>query len=206
MDRRLKLCIVFVLAAGLLCAPVANAQLKVINANVPAGFAQLGYIEAATVATPGDPNSGGTLTINGIKMIVPNNSVVQFPANTLHWADLFDPAVYTPIYDTAGVPVQPNMRAPAGKTGLAIFDNPTRALGTSPFFPFNANVLGNIDLKNSLGFGAGAYIVGLILPIDQDLGNGGSGFITCIDYKKGRFEVGGTLSPTGLCGATPTGT
>lgn len=208
MDRRLKLSIVFVLAAGLLWATGANAQLKVLNANVPAGFGQLGYIQAATLATPGDPNSGGTLTMNGIKMIVPNNSVVQFPANTLHWADLFDPAVYTPIYDTAGVPVQPNMTVPAGKTGLAIFDNPTRALGTSPFLPFNANVLGNIDLKNSLGFGAGAYIVGLILPIDQDLGNGGAGFITCIDYVHGRFEVGGKLSTNanGSCGATATGT
>jgi hypothetical protein len=207
MDPRLKLTIVLVLTMGLLWATDANAQLTVLNANVPAGFGQAGYIQAATLATPGNPNSGGTLTMNGIKMIVPANSVLQFPANTLHWADLFDPAVYTPVYDP-GVPPELNMVVAAGTSGLAIFDNPTRKLGTSPYLPFNAIVLGNIDLKNQLGFGAGAYIVGLILPIDQDVANGGAGFITCIDYTKGRFEVGGKLATnaTGACAATATGT
>lgn len=55
-------------------------------------------------------------------------------------------------------------------------------------------VIGNIDTKNALGFGVNAYIVGLILPIDQDLGNAGAGFITYIDYARGRFEVNGTLN------------
>jgi hypothetical protein len=54
-------------------------------------------------------------------------------------------------------------------------------------------VQGNVDVKNDKGFGAGAYIVGLILPIDQDLASTGVGFINFIDYAKGRFEVGGTL-------------
>jgi hypothetical protein len=74
--------------------------------------------------------------------------------------------------------------------------------------PFNAIVQGNIDVQNTTGNGAGAYIVGLILPINQDVGNGGAGFINCIDYAKGRFEVGGTPStlPGGTCGPTPSGT
>jgi hypothetical protein len=206
MDPRSKLAITLSLAFVLLWAIGGNAQVTVVNANVPAGFGQAGYIQAATLDTPGDPNSGGTLTMNGIKMIVPRNSVLQFPANTLHWADLFDPAVISPIYDTSGVPTEPNLAIPAGTTGLALVDNPGQSLGISPYLPFNAIVLGNIDLKNSTGNGVGAYIVGLILPVGQDLGNGGAGFINCIDYTKGRFEVGGTLSTTGLCGATPTGT
>jgi len=209
MDPRLKQTIVAVLAVGLLWATGANAQLTVLNANVPAGFGQAGYIQAATVNTLGDVNSGGTLTINGIKMIVPTNSVVQFPANTLHWEELFDSTVYAPVYDTAGgVPTEPNLTIPAGASGLALLDNPAQTHGASPYLPFNAIVLGNIDLQNKRGFGVGAYIVGLILPIGQDLGNGGAGFITCIDYKKGRFEVGGTLATnaTGACGAVPTGT
>ena len=207
MMARSKLTIALVVATGLLWAVSANAQVPtVLNANVPAGFGQLSYIQAATLDTPGDPNSGGTLTMNGIKMIVPRNSVVQMPANTLRWADLFDTAVNGPIYDTAGVPAEPTLTIPAGTTGLALLDNPGQTLGTSPFLPFNANVLGNIDLKNATGHGAGAYIVGLILPINQDLGNGGAGFITCIDYAKGRFEVGGTLSSTGRCGTVASGT
>jgi hypothetical protein len=206
MMARSKLTTALVVATGLLWAASANAQVTVLNANVPAGFGQAGFIQAATIDTSGDSMSGGTLTINGIKMIVPRNSVVQFPANTLGWGDLFSSLVSNPVYDTTGVPTEPNLTIPTGTTGLALVDNPSQSLGISPYLPFNAIVLGNIDLKNSTGHGVGAYIVGLILPIGQDLGNGGAGFITCIDYTKGRFEVGGTLSTNGLCGALATGT
>jgi hypothetical protein len=204
MDLRSNPTMVLTVATVLFCAAGVSAQ-TVFNANVPAGFGQAGYIQAATVDTPGDSLSGGTLTLNGIKMIVPRNSVIQFPANTLGWGDLFDPAVYSPVYEPS-LPIVTNLTITSGTSGLALLDNPGQTLGVSPFLPFNAIVLGNIDLKNSTGKGAGAYIVGLILPIDQDLGNGGAGFITCIDYTKGRFEVGGTRTATGVCGATPTGT
>jgi hypothetical protein len=206
MDHQLKRTTVLTLAMVLLLVAGAHAQLTVLNSHVPAGFGQAGYIQAATVDTPGDSLSGGTLTMNGIKMIVPRNSVVQFPANTLGWGDLFVPAVSAPIYDTSGVPTEPNLTIPAGSTGLALLDNPGQSLGVSPYLASNAIVLGNIDVKNTTGKGVGAYIVGLILPVGQDLGNGGAGFITCIDYAKGRFEVGGTLSSTGVCGTTATGT
>ncbi len=203
MGPRSKISIAVLLAVGLLWTIGANAQ-SVVNANVPAGFNQLGYIQAATVNTPGDPMSSGTLTINGIKMIVPRNSVVQFPANTLGWGDLFNAGVSTPVYDT--VPTEPNLTIVPNTTGLALLDNPAQTPGVSPYLPANAIVMGNIDLKNATGNGAGAYVVGLILPIGQDLGNVGAGFITCIDYTKGRFEVGGTPTPTGVCGTTATGT
>lgn len=90
-----------------------------------------------------------------------------------------------------------------GVTGLALSDSllggGTRGGVTSapPWIPFNAAVFGNIDVHGEAGFGVGAYIVGLILPLDQDLGNGGEGFITSIDYDSGRFEVGGTLGVPG---------
>jgi hypothetical protein len=207
-DQKSKLTVILILALGLLWATGASAQLTVLNTNVPAGFGQAGFIQAATL----DATGGGTLTMNGVTMIVPANSVVQFPANTLRWADLFDPTVYAPIYDPGLGTAPTNLSilcATAGScTGLALADNINQVLGQSPYLPFNAIVLGNIDFKNALGKGAGAYIVGLILPIGQDLGNGGAGVITCIDYLKGRFEVGGTLSTAaaGACGATPTGT
>jgi hypothetical protein len=182
MDPRLKLTIVLILATGLLWATGVNAQVTVLNSNVPPGFGQAGYIEDATLNAAG----GGTLTMNGVTMIVPANSVIQFPANTITWADLFNPTVSAPVNDVAPT-------IPASKTGLALLDNSTMVPGVSPYLPFNAIVSGNIDVKNTTGHGAGAYIVALILPIGQDLGNGGQGFITFIDYAKGRFEVGGTL-------------
>jgi hypothetical protein len=194
----LKLTIVLVLAMGLLWATGAYAQfLTVLNSNVPAGFGQAGYIQTATL----DKTGGGTLVMNGITMVVPANSVIQFPANTLQWADLFDPKVFQkPVYD--GVPVEPNLSItctpPATTcTGLALLDNPAQTAGLSPYLPFNANVLGNIDTKNVTGLGVNTYIVGLILPIGQDLGNGGAGVITFIDYAKSRFEVGGQLNTPG---------
>jgi hypothetical protein len=190
-----------VFALSCIWATGANAALTVLNGTVPAGFCQAGYIQAATLDNAADPTSGGTLTINGIKMIVPKNSIIQMPANTLSWADLFDPAVSAAVYDTAIVPTPITINHPAGQLGFALTDLPLGAV--TPLFPgplsigFNATVLGNIDVNNSLGFGVGAYIVGLILPIDQDLGNAGAGFITFIDYAKGRFEVGGTLGVQG---------
>jgi hypothetical protein len=187
----LSLALIF--ASTLFWVSAGNAQLTVLNSNVPAGFGQAAYIQTATLGK----NGGGTLVMNGITMVVPANSVVQFPANTLQWSDLFDPKVYSPIYDTSGVPVEPNLSIPAGTTGLALVDNPGQTAGISPYLPFNAIVLGNIDTKGTLGLGVNAYIVGLILPIGQDLGNGGAGVITFIDYAKSRFEVGGQLNTPG---------
>ena len=191
MDPRLKLTIVF--ALGLLLAAGASAQVTVLNSNVPAGFGQAGYMQTATLGSDG----GGTLTMNGINMIVPANSVVQFPANTLQWAQLFEAKFSTPVYDTTGVPTEPNLSIAPGTTGLALLDNPAQTAGLSPYLPFNATVLGNVDTKNVTGKGVNSYIVGLILPINQDLGNGGAGAITFIDYAKGRFEVGGQLNTPG---------
>jgi hypothetical protein len=182
-----------IIASNLLWVARANAQVTVLNSNVPAGFGQAAYIQTATL----DKKGGGTLTMNGITMVVPANSVVQFPANTLQWGDLFSKKFYKPVYDTKGVPTEPNLTITPGTTGLALLDNPAQSLGLSPYLPFNANVLGNIDTKNTLGLGVGAYIVGLILPIDQDLANGGAGVITFIDYAKSRFEVGGQLHTPG---------
>jgi len=205
MKPKFKIIMLLVLALGLIWATGANAVFSVLNSNIPAGFEQAGYIQQATLDNPADPNSGGTLTLNGIIMIVPANSIIQMPANTLTWAQLFDPLESAPVYDSLIPPSPtPPINHPAlhpitglPMTGLALTDTPALppAAGVfpGPFPAFNATVTGNIDVRNEKGFGAGAYIVGLILPVDQDLGNAGVGFITFIDYAKGRFEVGGTL-------------
>ena len=69
---------------------VVHAQLTVLNSNVPASFAISGFIQAATLKPGGASNAGGTLTVNNITMIVPDNSIVQLPANSSTWAELFD--------------------------------------------------------------------------------------------------------------------
>jgi hypothetical protein len=56
------------------------------------GFDDTGFLTNATVsgaACPALPatNFGGSVTLNGIKITVPCNMVIQMPANTLTWAD-----------------------------------------------------------------------------------------------------------------------
>ena len=76
--------------AGAFAAPAPPVQ--------PSQFGITGFIEEATLnprvgTNPGNPRLyGGTLTVNGIKMIVPNNSIIQMPATSMTWADLFNPA------------------------------------------------------------------------------------------------------------------
>ncbi len=79
-------------ALGVAVGPGAAAQLTVLNTNVPAVFAVTGFLQAATLKPGGAPNAGGTLTVNNITVIVPDNSVIQMPAHALTWAELFDPA------------------------------------------------------------------------------------------------------------------
>jgi len=196
------------IAAGLLWTTAAHAQLTVLNANVPSAFAMTGFIQAATLKPGGAANAGGALTVNNITMIVPDNSVVQLPANNLRWAQLFDPNESAAVFDKA-IPAQatPPINHPATNalgqpiTGLALADvpHPPPAAGTfpGPFPSYEVTVIGNIDTAGTSGNPAGSYIVGLILPTSQELGNGGAGFITAIDYAKGRIEVNGTLNTLG---------
>ena len=198
----------WLITVGLFWATAANAQLTVLNSTVPAGFAMTGFIQAATLKPGGAANAGGTLTINNITLIVPDNSVIQMPAHALTWAQLFDVAQSASVFDNA-LPAQltPPINHPATNsiglpmTGLALADAPQTPPVSGVFpgiFPScEVTVLGNIDTTGASGSPAGSYIVALILPVSQELVNGGAGFITAIDYAKGRFEVNGTLNTVG---------
>lgn len=78
---------------GLLCAGSLYAQLPV-RSSTP--FTVVGFIQAATMDTPGDIWSGGQLTVNGHLIIIPRNTILQMPAFALTWAELFSlaPAPY----------------------------------------------------------------------------------------------------------------
>ncbi|WP_427005218.1 hypothetical protein [Pseudarthrobacter sp. H2] len=67
--------------------------------SVPAaqlhGFNDTGLAQNATVSNADCPTAaraaqGGTVTLNGVLITIPCNLVVQMPANTLSWAQLFD--------------------------------------------------------------------------------------------------------------------
>ena len=50
------------------------------------GFSITGFVQSAT-ATCGTPTAGGTVTINGVVITIPTNTIVQFPAFTATWTD-----------------------------------------------------------------------------------------------------------------------
>ena len=179
---------IMIMALGLVLAGGAYAQLR-----VPAGFGIIGYIDEATLKAPlGDYTGlrGGTITVNGTRMIVPDNSIIQMPANMLTWPQMFDPAVSASIYDTAPgytAPLTPWPNHPDNQTGLAFADNPLGAEGVSPWPSYEVALAGNVDPVS------GEFIVGLITPAAQELLAVTSGKINHIDFATGRFRVGGIM-------------
>src|SRR4051812_8876093 len=188
------------LIVALLCAGSAGAQL---NPSPTPQFDSAGFIQAATLDGSRCPAVtdpilwGGTLTLNGIKMVVPCNTILQMPANTITWAQLFPvldangnivASFATPMgSSTVGLNGLANSQAP-NQTGLALSDSP------APFPSFEARVVGNV-VKNAAGLEE--YIIGLIVPISQQGLNIGSGRISCIDYTNSFIYVGG--DPTQGC-------
>ena len=79
-----------------------------------------GFLQAATLKPGGAPNAGGTLTVNNITVIVPDNSVIQMPAHALTWAELFDPTQSAPVFDSGAAGTGDT----AGQSSGEQFDRP----------------------------------------------------------------------------------
>jgi len=153
-------------------------------APVPAQFDITGFIQeatldsAGTICRAGDPRlAGGTLRVNDTVVIVPCNTVLQMPAATLAWQELFSLAprdIGLPL-GANGIPSQ---------TGLALTDTVTMPLATKysngRLPSYEAHVQGNIV--------DGRYIAGLIFLSQQNL-NIGQGTITAIDYHNGELLI-----------------
>jgi hypothetical protein len=78
------------------------------------GFDVTGFIQDATVsgddaACPGtdERRLGGTVTMNGVPVTVPCNTVIQMPANTLRWADFVEGGPSLALKDAFPVPPHP---------------------------------------------------------------------------------------------------
>jgi hypothetical protein len=158
--------------AGLALAVALAALAVPIGAQpvlpVAAPYDMTGFIQSATVDDPADTFSGGTITINNIRMIVPRNTLLQFPATAMTWQEAFAlaPAPYTRL-----------------QTGLALADVPR------PATTYEARVVGN-----RVG---SQHIVGLLFLAQQSL-HAGQGFITAIDYVTGEMRVGGASANPSL--------
>ncbi|HSQ03501.1 MAG TPA: hypothetical protein VLN59_05675, partial [Burkholderiales bacterium] len=151
---------------------------------VPPQFDVTGFIQeatldsAGTICQPSDPRlAGGSLKVNGIRVIVPCNTILQMPAATLTWQELFSMAprdIGLPI-GANGIPAQ---------TGLALKDSVSLPLAaayqTGPLPSYEVHVQGNVI--------NGQYIAGLLF-ISQHSLNLGQGTITAIDYNNGELQI-----------------
>lgn len=178
-----------IIAFGLLWVMGASAQ-TLPSPN--AGFDVTGFIQTATLNAaprPGvDPAMrGGTIAVNGKVITIPDNSLIQFPASTWTWAQLFDPTAWGPVYDPAITPTPISKPLPpAGRTGLALNDPLL-----NHFPSYEVHVVGNVITNPTTG--TQQYIAGLIVPAAQQGLNGQNGYINAIDYATGRFRVGGLM-------------
>jgi len=135
------------------------------KAQVPAVVTQFdvtGFIQQATIDSPSDIFSGGTITVNNVKYIVPYYTILQMPAFALTWQELFAmaPAPYTGL-----------------QTGLAIQDLP------KPKYNYEAHLVGN-RLPD------GRQIVGLMFLSQHSL-HAGQGFITAVNFADGSVTIDG---------------
>jgi len=168
--------ILFTLLIIILLPAFAAGQLPVPASSQ---FDVTGFIQSATLGGPGSgsgsgAHQGGFITVNGLVITVPSETIVILPANALTWQELFAlaPAPYT-----------------GAATGMALNDVP------APLTTYEAHVIGNRVLGGQGG--ADVYIAGLIYISQQAL-NSGAGYINCINYATGEMRVGG---PIGNCAA-----
>jgi hypothetical protein len=168
--------ILFTLLLIILLPAFAAGQLPVPASSQ---FDVTGFIQSATLGGPGSGSGsgahhGGFITVNGLLITVPSETIVILPANALTWQELFalSPAPYT-----------------GAATGMALNDVP------APLTTYEAQVIGNRVLGGPGG--ADVYIAGLIY-ISQHALNSGAGYINCINYATGELRVGG---PIGNCAA-----
>ncbi len=159
----------------------------------PLQFSLTGFIQAATLDTSGaicaanDPRlRGGTVTVNGMKVIIPCNTILQMPALAVTWAELFSMAPGDIVIPSSSRPPQ---------TGMALRD--TVAATTSPALsPGYNGALPSYEITVQGNIVDGRYIAGLAFISQQSL-NLGQGVINFIDYDKGELHVGGTPGVAG---------
>ena len=152
------------LLAMLLLAPCAYA------APPTPSFSMLGYLQQLKLDNPSNPLSSGSMVVNGVNVILPNNLLIKMPGQYLTVNDLFRGP-------NSGL--APTLAPVLASSGLALNDVP------KPAIPFEVQVIGNMVGNN--------YVAGWVSLSQQGL-NMGAGFIRSIDYAKGELLVGATIT------------
>ncbi|NOT13694.1 MAG: hypothetical protein HOP23_18030 [Methylococcaceae bacterium] len=166
---------------------------------VPTQFDVLGYMQSAVV----DPTVcsgwqninprlyGGKVTVNGVEIIIPCNTILQMPATSLTWAELFDPSL-TPegtAPETSGLALADKVMAPSSMVSAQPDSLPLPA--------YEIHIQGNIVTDPITG--DAKHIAGLVFISQQSL-NAGQGYIKSIDYATGELCVSAGLPASGLQG------
>ncbi|CAA2142683.1 hypothetical protein HYPP_03705 [Hyphomicrobium sp. ghe19] len=131
------------------------------------GFDVTGFVESydASAACAGG-GSGGNVTINGTKIVIPCNLIVQMPANTITWADFvsgLEGQISPEPYDLASI--------------TSGSQNPS----------FELHLIGNVV--------NGTYIAALGYASQQSV-NSGAGIISSIDLSNGHIIVASNSGAT----------
>jgi hypothetical protein len=161
-------------AAPILQAPTFSLTASANFSNLN-GFDIVGYIQDVKVSNaecPGLPaaQAGGTLLVNGLTIDVPCNTVLQFPANTVSWAQ----AVSTTLVDPATGAAQRSLLLGAAPAAGQVAN-------VNKYSQTEVHVVGNnVNGKN---------VAGLIFISQQSLASG-AGYILSIDYVNHALIVG----------------
>ena len=137
------------------------------------GFTSIGFIQSAAVSPTMCSNLpprqwGGSAKVNGITIVIPCNSIVQLPAATYTWAELFEPV--------------PDPTAPGTKMAPTALSLDRAAVPGKFSYPSTEiRIEGNVV--------AGQPIAGLIYVSQQSL-NTGDGFILGFEHENGVILVG----------------
>ncbi len=152
------------------------------------GFDITGFIQQATTTSncgaAAGSNEGGTVTVNGLVIKVPTDTIVQFPANTKNWHDTVCPA-----------PVAPSIAPSLALDGSGGVVTPVAGPQPGPkLSSIEIHVVGNIqgaagtNTSPVVNGSDAVYVAGLIWVSQQSL-NSGQGFISSIDYSDGSIYV-----------------
>lgn len=131
----------------------------------------LGNVAGTCSKAVDDRLAGGSAKINGIRIVIPCNTVVQMPATAISWSDLFY--------------LNPWPGGSAPQTGLALTDSAITPV--PPASPFNS-LLPSYEVHIQGNIVDGRYIAGLVF-VSQQLANSGQGTIAAIDYKNGQLLI-----------------
>ena len=142
------------------------------------GFTVVGFLQDASVGYDDCPDLqgsplrwGGSAMVNGLRITIPCNTILQMPASTFTWAELFDARSNTTNATAANTPLVPLTLPRPGTTIPA---------GSFRYPSTEVTIVGNVV--------SGRHVAGLVFISQQSL-NSGVGYITDFDYANSVIYI-----------------